>query len=368
MCFVKAPRGTSAVPLIHLPAQQQQQPAQQQQQQQQQPADFAPALAGLDANMWTDLAGMDSFAGAMADPTLAAASGLASSVSGGLDLAVLDSLSGDNLDVWLDLLSASDLTGSPMIKADAAFLAPLAVTSSGSSESMLSTTSSAASSLPMVPGLTSELSLMPSPPESTRSPRDSFTCSLDDISRPAAAQPQAALPLFPTLKAPMMFTSAAAPMPSAVPTMPSKPASVAAAAASAAAAAAAKAGLPVVDAKDKARPPKRKPEAEQPAMDHDDSPLALKRARNNEAARRSRERKMRRLEELEVQVGALETEKTDLNVRLAVLENERNSWITRERELVHRVLALEAQLSESHRALMQVGMSRTGASGSSVTA
>eukprot|EP00842_Homolaphlyctis_polyrhiza_P003192 jgi/Hompol1/3874/HPOL_006797-RA len=104
--------------------------------------------------------------------------------------------------------------------------------------------------------------------------------------------------------------------------------------------------------------------------DHDDriasaatggSSLAIKRARNNEAARRSRERKMKRLGELEVQVRHLETEKSDLHVRLAVLENERKSWVARERELSNRVLALESQLSESHRALMQVGMTRSSA-------
>jgi chromosome segregation ATPase len=64
---------------------------------------------------------------------------------------------------------------------------------------------------------------------------------------------------------------------------------------------------------------------------------------------------MRRLEELEEQVAHLESEKSDLLVRVAVLENERSSWMNRERELVHRVLSLESQLGESHRALLNVG-------------
>lgn len=87
-----------------------------------------------------------------------------------------------------------------------------------------------------------------------------------------------------------------------------------------------------------------------------DDALYVKRQRNNEAARRSRERKVRRLEELEAQVHSLETEKSDLMIRLAVLDNERSSWMSRERELAHRVLALESQLGESHRALMNVGL------------
>ncbi|KAJ3099524.1 hypothetical protein HDU97_002967 [Phlyctochytrium planicorne] len=79
---------------------------------------------------------------------------------------------------------------------------------------------------------------------------------------------------------------------------------------------------------------------------------ALKRLKNTEAARRSRARKVQKLETLEMEVASLEKDKAALQVRLAVLENEQASFAQREADLGSRILQLEAQLAESHRAMI----------------
>ncbi|KAJ3281071.1 hypothetical protein HK104_000234 [Borealophlyctis nickersoniae] len=79
---------------------------------------------------------------------------------------------------------------------------------------------------------------------------------------------------------------------------------------------------------------------------------ALKRKRNTEAARRSRERKAQHVADLEAQVRRLEGDKTELLFRLAVMEKERMAWVARERELVERNEGLSAQLKEAHEALV----------------
>ncbi|KAJ3116464.1 hypothetical protein HK098_006584 [Nowakowskiella sp. JEL0407] len=85
-------------------------------------------------------------------------------------------------------------------------------------------------------------------------------------------------------------------------------------------------------------------------------PEALKRKKNTEAARRSRARKMQRLDSLEHQVNDLVAEKSTLVLRLAVLENEKVGWNQREMEMGARIRMLEAQLAESHRAMMNMGL------------
>ncbi|KAI9193533.1 uncharacterized protein BJ171DRAFT_171516 [Polychytrium aggregatum] len=85
-------------------------------------------------------------------------------------------------------------------------------------------------------------------------------------------------------------------------------------------------------------------------------PVVAKRIKNTEAARRSRQRKIQRLDSLEHQVSLLENDKSQLQIRLAVLENERHSWAAREQEYVSRIQHLEAQLAESHRAMINFGM------------
>ncbi|KAJ3047669.1 hypothetical protein HK102_012866 [Quaeritorhiza haematococci] len=87
------------------------------------------------------------------------------------------------------------------------------------------------------------------------------------------------------------------------------------------------------------------------------SPEALiKRQRNTEAARRSRQRKVEKMEGLQDQVRDLENDRNKLKLRVAVLENERSSWNAREKELLSRVSHLEQQLAESHRAMLAFGI------------
>ncbi|KAI8844852.1 hypothetical protein BC829DRAFT_400168 [Chytridium lagenaria] len=79
---------------------------------------------------------------------------------------------------------------------------------------------------------------------------------------------------------------------------------------------------------------------------------SLKRMKNTEAARRSRARKLQKLECLESEVEVLEKDKSNLLVRLAVLENEQASFAQREADLNSRINQLESQLAESHRAMI----------------
>ncbi|ORY47656.1 hypothetical protein BCR33DRAFT_76031 [Rhizoclosmatium globosum] len=79
---------------------------------------------------------------------------------------------------------------------------------------------------------------------------------------------------------------------------------------------------------------------------------ATKRARNTEAARKSRARKAAKVEDLEHKVDVLESDKSVLTVRIAVLENDAASFNQREQDLKRRVALLELQLAESHRALL----------------
>ncbi|KAJ3062686.1 hypothetical protein HK102_008687 [Quaeritorhiza haematococci] len=79
---------------------------------------------------------------------------------------------------------------------------------------------------------------------------------------------------------------------------------------------------------------------------------AIKRQKNTEAARRSRQRKMQKMEELEHQVADLTNENTDLCTRLAVLDAEKLAWQAKEVEFNHRIERLEAQLAESHKAML----------------
>ncbi|KAJ1547560.1 hypothetical protein HK405_005527 [Cladochytrium tenue] len=102
-------------------------------------------------------------------------------------------------------------------------------------------------------------------------------------------------------------------------------------------------------------PPKR---AASGSGDELSQEVMIKRAKNTEAARRSRARKNARLETLEVEVGQLEQDKATLLVRLAVMETERASSALREADLSRRIAHLEDQLAESHRAMvMGLGIS-----------
>ncbi|KAI8921599.1 hypothetical protein BC831DRAFT_476469 [Entophlyctis helioformis] len=381
MCFIR-PQRQGAATAIALPSASQL-PLQQPLQQDLPPFAFEAAVAALPS-----AAASASAAATVADVSAAAPAGLGSLWSdlGAMDplsgdnMAALDSLSGDNLDAWLDLLSSTTTTTADLLPAKGMQLpvAPLFMQQQAQqhtqqqafalkAEDLLSAQSAAAAAV-----AAASASLMPSPPASVSAsllspPADAtpyqrlspsftspFTCSLGDIatsSRLPVADNQQELPLFPTmLKA----------EPEASPSLSATSSSAKAAR-----------RLPHLPRRAPHQPSARAKDDEDEdanAEEKDDSPLAVKRARNNEAARRSRERKMRRLEELEVQVTALDAEKADLLVRLAVVENERTSWMNRERELVHRVLALESQLGESHRALMQIGMLRNNNNSNNTTA
>jgi len=88
--------------------------------------------------------------------------------------------------------------------------------------------------------------------------------------------------------------------------------------------------------------------------EEDGNLVALKRKRNTEAARRSRQRKVQVLSALEDEVKALGAEKSTIQLRLAILENEKKSWMIRESELLTRVRDLEKQLSEGHQAIVTI--------------
>ncbi|KAJ3224320.1 hypothetical protein HDU81_008625 [Chytriomyces hyalinus] len=78
----------------------------------------------------------------------------------------------------------------------------------------------------------------------------------------------------------------------------------------------------------------------------------MKRLKNTEAARKSRARKAAKVDSLEHRVDTLESEKAGLAMRVAVLESDAASFSCREADLKRRVAMLEAQLAESHRALI----------------
>ncbi|KAG1049430.1 hypothetical protein G6F43_008245 [Rhizopus delemar] len=79
--------------------------------------------------------------------------------------------------------------------------------------------------------------------------------------------------------------------------------------------------------------------------------VAVKRQKNTDAARRSRMKKVLKMEQLEEQVKALASENARLTTRVAVLESEKGTLVFKEQSLEDRIRVLESQLSEAHRAL-----------------
>jgi hypothetical protein len=77
--------------------------------------------------------------------------------------------------------------------------------------------------------------------------------------------------------------------------------------------------------------------------------LALKRQKNTEAARRSRMRKVLKMETLENHVKRLEGENKNLSIRLAMLESNRIEWETKEKKLLDKIKDLEEQLAEARK-------------------
>lgn len=84
--------------------------------------------------------------------------------------------------------------------------------------------------------------------------------------------------------------------------------------------------------------------------DESDEVLA-KRAKNTDAARRSRLKKLVKLETLEVKVHELEATNNRLNMRIAVLETEKNNFLIKDAEQAARIAQLEAKVVEAHLAL-----------------
>lgn len=79
--------------------------------------------------------------------------------------------------------------------------------------------------------------------------------------------------------------------------------------------------------------------------------IVAKRAKNTDAARRSRLKKLIRLEGLEAKVSDLETANSDLSMKIAILETEKCGFVSKETEQIARIEQLEAQLAEAHAAL-----------------
>ena len=77
--------------------------------------------------------------------------------------------------------------------------------------------------------------------------------------------------------------------------------------------------------------------------------LALKRQKNTEAARRSRMRKVLKMETLENHVKRLEAENNNLSIKLAMLESNRVEWETKEKSLLEKIKNLEEQLEEARK-------------------
>ncbi|KAG0366934.1 hypothetical protein BC939DRAFT_472320 [Gamsiella multidivaricata] len=79
--------------------------------------------------------------------------------------------------------------------------------------------------------------------------------------------------------------------------------------------------------------------------------IVAKRAKNTDAARRSRLKKMLRLETLETKVAELEATNNRLTMKVAILETEKNGHLSKEVDQSARIAQLEAKLAEAHAAL-----------------
>jgi hypothetical protein len=82
-----------------------------------------------------------------------------------------------------------------------------------------------------------------------------------------------------------------------------------------------------------------------------EDPAAKKRHQNTMAARRSRQRKVQKMEELEGQVNDLKKENIQLETKIAILETEKTNSRSKEIELQLRLKSLEDQLNQALSAL-----------------
>jgi hypothetical protein len=86
----------------------------------------------------------------------------------------------------------------------------------------------------------------------------------------------------------------------------------------------------------------------------DQDEIALKRQKNTDAARKSRLKKLVKMEHLENRVSELETDNHRLATRIAVLVSEKSGLESKDVSLEDRIRVLEAQLAEAHKALTKV--------------
>lgn len=86
----------------------------------------------------------------------------------------------------------------------------------------------------------------------------------------------------------------------------------------------------------------------------DQDEIALKRQKNTDAARRSRLKKLVKMEQLESRVSDLESDNHRLTTRIAVLESEKTGLESKDVSLEERIRVLESQLAEAHKALTKV--------------
>ncbi|KAG9065026.1 hypothetical protein KI688_002345 [Linnemannia hyalina] len=97
--------------------------------------------------------------------------------------------------------------------------------------------------------------------------------------------------------------------------------------------------------------PKPKSKKRRLTPEEEAAEVVAKRAKNTDAARRSRMKKLIKLEGLEAKVFDLESANSDLNMRIAILETEKSGFLAKEAEQAARIAQLEAQLAEAHTTL-----------------
>lgn len=95
------------------------------------------------------------------------------------------------------------------------------------------------------------------------------------------------------------------------------------------------------------------------SIDDNQDLVVLKRQRNTDAARRSRQRKAQKMDTLEKRVLDLEADNERLRLRAAVAESERANIEAKEKRSRVRVLELERQLADTHKALLRYNQSTT---------
>lgn len=89
------------------------------------------------------------------------------------------------------------------------------------------------------------------------------------------------------------------------------------------------------------------------SIDETQDLVVLKRQRNTDAARRSRQRKAQKMDSLEKRVLDLEAENERLRLRAAIAESDRANIEAKEKRSRVRVLELERQLADTHKALLR---------------